>query len=71
MTQQKNEIWVSDLIKTDEGINFKLNCAGSSVPFWVKGAEEKDLPEILAIISREQEAGKNIVEISELLKEGK
>lgn len=61
--------WISDETETEEGINFKINYLGSSVPIWIKGIFKKeDLNNILAGISAGLSAGMNIVEISEKLK---
>lgn len=61
--------WISDETKTSEGINFKINYSGNSVPIWLKGVfEEEKLNSALAGISAALSLGLNIVEISDKLK---
>lgn len=63
--------WISDETETEEGINFKINYLGNSVPVWIKGIFKKeDLNNMLSAISAGLSAGMNIVEISEKLKSG-
>lgn len=55
----------SDQNLTDQGINFKLNYKGSSVPVWFK---RDQVHNVLAAISAAVISGMNVIEVSEKLK---
>ncbi len=62
------DFYASDQIEADEGINFKLNYKGSSVPIWLKAHGEKTIETALPAICAAIISGMNIVEVSEALK---
>jgi len=66
---EKADFFASDQIDTEEGISFKLNYRGNSVPIWIKSPFDKEkIYNILAAICVAEFSGLNIVEISEQLK---
>ena len=62
------DFFSSDENTTDDGINFKLNYKGSSVPIWLKSQNREDILSCLAAISVAVIFGANMVEVSEKLK---
>ncbi|PIP23300.1 MAG: hypothetical protein COX90_00355 [Candidatus Nealsonbacteria bacterium CG_4_10_14_0_2_um_filter_38_17] len=67
--QENAAIFATD-VKTEEGINFKVNHKGNSVPFWLEGflVQEK-LSSALAAIGCSLLLGLNLVEISRAMKQ--
>lgn len=62
------DFMASDVNETENGINFKLNYKGNSVPIWIKkNLSKNEIYDILAIISAAITLGLNIIEISEKL----
>lgn len=62
------DFFVSDENITEEGINFKLNYKGSSVPIWLRSQNKEDIINCLTAISVAIVLGANMVEVSEKLK---
>ncbi len=66
---QEADFFASDQINTEEGISFKLNHRGNSVPIWIKNPfDNEKIYNVLAAICVAELSGLNIVEISEKLK---
>ena len=72
----KDEIQISDINVSNEGINFKVNYHGSVVPFWLAcdgeiSAEKSNLKvqNALSSIAIGLTEGLNLVEISQSLRE--
>ncbi len=60
---------ISDINIDSQGVNFKLNHKGSTVPFWVKGEfDEKEVEKMAGFISLFYLSGKNFVEISQKIR---
>lgn len=61
---------VSDVNITSQGINFKINYRGSTVPFWASGSfNEKDAEIIAGIAAVAVSRGMNLVEASQKIKD--
>jgi hypothetical protein len=67
--QEGADIFATD-IKIENGINFKVNYKGNSVPFWLEGSmSQEKLSSVLAVIACSLLFGLNLVEISRALKQ--
>ncbi len=66
---KKNDVFASDIVKSGQGINFKINYKGSSVPFWLPFGIS--LYPVLSAVCLGIIFDLNLVEISESLKEMK
>ncbi len=61
---------VSDVNISPQGINFKLNYRGSTVPFWASGSfNEKDAEIIAGLVAVAVLKGMNLVEASQKIKD--
>lgn len=68
--QNKGTIYASDIANSGNEINFKINFAGKTIPFWVKGQYDQDqYYSILSAILVAMTMGMNLVEISNRLRE--
>ncbi len=66
---ENSDFMASDVNETEEGINFKLNYRGNSIPIWLKNKSGNDkIYEALAIICIANILGINILEIAEKIK---
>lgn len=66
---EEADFFASDQINTEEGISFKLNYKGNSVPIWIKNPFDKEkIYNVLAAICVGTISGLNIIEISEKIK---
>jgi len=66
---EEADFFASDQINTEEGISFKLNYKGNSVPVWIKSPfDNEKIYNVLAAICVAVISGLNIVEISEKIK---
>ena len=62
------DLWASD-INIGEGINFKINHGGDSVPFWIdRRLKEDQIMEILLTVRAGMVLGLNLVQMSQNLK---
>lgn len=63
------DFYASDQMKTEDGISFKLNYKGNSVPIWIKSPfDNEKIYNVLAAVCVAVISGLNIVEISEKIK---
>jgi hypothetical protein len=71
------DLKISDVNVGQEGINFKANYRGSSVPFWLAGDNEVSdeqaglkVQAAAVIITNHLARGLNLVEISQIMRKG-
>jgi hypothetical protein len=67
---KKADLYISDISIDEEGINFKINYQGSSIPFWFKGfLSKKQMYSLLAGIAVGLVQEFNLVKLSQILSE--
>lgn len=66
--QEGDDLWISDIVKKDKAISFKINYKGSSIPFWVPHSWKDDLFSLLLFIASLILLEKNLVTLSSLFK---
>lgn len=68
--QRKSDIAATDLNVTSEGINFKLNYEGYTVPFWLSNVSSKSsIYNALSSAGVATALGVNLVEVSQILRD--
>jgi len=69
--QKKADLYISDISTDEQGMNFKINYQGSSIPFWFNQVlTRKQIYNLLAGIAVGLVKDLNLVEMSQVLKKG-
>lgn len=66
---EEADFFATDRNISDQGINFKLNYRGNSVPVWLKSQQDNKVAIALCIFCVGDVLGKSVIEISERVKD--